>query len=149
MVNTYTNLFVHVVFSVEERRPLLNKELRNELFPYIIGIAKAKNFQIPIINGVDDHVHILMLLKPDLSVSQAVQFIKGGSSKWIHGRFNDLKIFTWQEGYGAFSVSTSQIDRVKKYILNQSIHHQKIDFKQEYRKLLEINNIEFTEKYLF
>ncbi|HBU06796.1 MAG TPA: IS200/IS605 family transposase [Candidatus Magasanikbacteria bacterium] len=149
MVNTYTNLFVHVVFSVKERRPLLNKELRNELFPYIIGIAKAKNFQIPIINGVDDHVHILMLLKPDLSVSQAVQFIKGGSSKWIHGRFNDLKIFTWQEGYGAFSVSTSQIDRVKKYILNQSIHHQKIDFKQEYRKLLEINNIEFTEKYLF
>ncbi|MFZ2190156.1 MAG: IS200/IS605 family transposase [Candidatus Magasanikiibacteriota bacterium] len=149
MANTYTNLFVHIVFSVKERRPLLNKELRNELFPYIIGIAKAKNFQIPIINGVDDHVHILMLLKPDLPVSQAVQFIKGGSSKWIHNKFDDLKIFAWQEGYGAFSVSTSQIDRVKKYILNQSTHHQKIDFKQEYKKLLEINNIEFEEKYLF
>lgn len=149
MANTYTNLFVHVVFSVKERRPLLNNELRSELFSYIIGIAKAKNFQILIINGVDDHVHILMLLKPDLSVSQAVQFIKGGSSKWIHERFGDLKIFSWQEGYGAFSVSISQIDKVKKYILNQSIHHQKLNFKQEYRKLLEINNIEFEEKYLF
>ena len=149
MANTYTNLFVHVVFSVKERRLLLNQKLRDELFPYIVGIAKAKKFYIPMINGIEDHVHILMLLKPDMPVAKAVQFIKGSSSKWIHEKFSDLKLFSWQEGYGAFSVSLSQVENVKKYICNQKAHHQKNDFQQEYRKLLEINNIEFEEKYLF
>lgn len=149
MANTYTNLFIHVVFSVKERRPFLDKQLREELYPYIIGIAKVKDFQIPIINGTKDHVHILMLLKPDMSVAKAVQLVKSNSSKWIHEKFNDLKIFAWQEGYGAFTVSLSQLSKVKEYIANQEKHHEKMDFNQEYRQLLKMNNIEFTEKYLF
>lgn len=149
MANTYTNLFFHVVFGVKERRSLLDKQLREELFRYIVGIAKVKYFQISIINGTKDHVHILMLLKPGMSVSKAVQLIKSNSSRWIHEKFNDLKIFAWQEGYGAFTVSLSQLPKVKQYIMNQEKHHEKMDFQQEYRQLLKINNIEFEEKYLF
>lgn len=149
MANTYTNLFVHIVFSVKERRKLLDKKLREELYLYISGVAKAKDFQIPFMNGTDDHIHILALLKPNISVVQAVQFIKSNSSKWIHEKYPQLKIFSWQEGYGAFSVSTSQIEKTKRYILNQEEHHKKMDFTEEYKKLMEINNIKFEEQYLF
>ena len=149
MANTYTNLFIHIVFSTKKRVPFLKKEIRNELYLYINGIAKMKNFQIPIMNGTDDHIHILLLLKPNIYVSKAVQYIKSSSSKWIHERFPDLRVFSWQEGYGAFSVSTSQIKKIKKYILNQEEHHKKMNFENEYKKLLEINNINFNRKYLF
>ena len=149
MANTYTNLFIHIVFSTKKRVPFLKKEIRNELYKYINGIAKMKNFQIPIMNGTDDHIHILLLLKPNIYVSKAVQYIKSSSSKWIHERFPDLRVFSWQEGYGAFSVSTSQIKKIKKYILNQEEHHKKMNFENEYKKLLEINNINFNRKYLF
>ena len=149
MANTYTNLFIHVVFSTKERIKFLNEKVKNELYPYISGIAKIKKFQTPIVNGTDDHIHILLLLKPDISVSKAIQFIKTGSSKWIHERFPELKNFSWQEGYGAFAVSTSQLEKTRLYILNQEDHHKKMDFNQEYRKLLEINNIKFDEKYIF
>ena len=149
MANTYTNLFFHIVFSTKERKQFLTKEVRDELYLYISGIAKAKNFQIPIMNGTDDHIHILTILKPDISISKAVQYIKSGSSKWIHERFPKLKIFSWQEGYGAFTVSMSQVEKTKKYILNQENHHKKMDFIEEYRKLMKINNIKFDEKYLF
>lgn len=149
MANTYTNLFFHVVFGVKDRRSLLDKQLREELFCYIVGITKVKDFQISIINGTKDHVHILMLLKPGMSVSKAVQLIKSNSSRWIHEKFNDLQIFSWQDGYGAFTVSLSQLPKVKQYIMNQEKHHEKMDFQQEYRQLLKMNNIEFDEKYLF
>ena len=149
MTNTYTNLFFHVVFSVKERRSLLSVELREQLYPYMNGIAKNKKFQIISIGGTDDHVHLLLWLPPDISLSKSIQFIKGGSSKWIHDNFVDLKVFFWQEGYGAFTVSNSQMDVVKKYILNQELHHKKMDFEEEYRELLKRNNIEFDERYLF
>ena len=149
MANTYTNLFIHIVFSTKLRRQFLKKEIRSELYSYISGIAKAKKFQIPLMNGTDDHIHLLILLKPDISLSKTVQFIKSGSSKWIHEKFPKLKDFSWQEGYGAFAVSTSQLEKTKIYILNQEEHHKKMDFKQEYRKLLEMNDIKFEEKYLF
>lgn len=149
MPNTYTNIFFHVIFSVKERRPLLSPNLQYKLYPYVGGIAKKNKFQTISIGGTDNHIHILLSLRPDITISKAVQLIKGGSSKWIHNNFLDLKIFSWQEGYGAFTVSTSQIDNVKRYITNQEQHHKKIDFKQEYRELLKINNIDFDEEYLF
>ena len=149
MANTYTSLFFHVVFSVKERRKLLDKKLQDELYPYIVCIGKAKNFQIIAVNCTMDHIHILMLFKPDMSVAKAVQFVKANSSKWIHEKFNDLQIFAWQEGYGAFTVSLLQLPKVKQYIANQEKHHAKMDLKQEYQQLLKMNNIEFEEKYLF
>jgi len=149
MPNTYTNLFFHVVFSVKERRPLLLLNLQKQLYPYICGIANNNKFKIICVNGTDDHIHILFSLRPDLAISKAIQLVKGGSSKWIHDNFPNLKIFSWQEGYGAFTVSASQIDVIKKYIYNQKQHHQKMNFTQEYKLSLEKNNINFDEKYLF
>jgi REP element-mobilizing transposase RayT len=149
MPTTYSNLLFHVVFSVKERVKLLSKDLRERLFPYISGIANKNNFKILISGGVNDHIHILLSLKPDTSVSKAVQLVKGGSSKWMHDNFSDLNIFSWQEGYGAFTVSVSQIDRIKNYIHNQEEHHKKMSFEEEYLELLKRNNIDFNPKFLF
>ena len=149
MPNTYTNLYFHVIFSVKERMPLLKPDVLNKLCPYIGGIARTNNFKTIITNGTENHIHILILLNPNINLSKAVQLIKGGSSKWIHDNFEDLKMFSWQTGYGAFTVSTSQVKLVKKYITNQEHHHEKMDFKEEYRELIKKNNIDFDEKYLF
>ncbi|MBT3949215.1 IS200/IS605 family transposase [Candidatus Parcubacteria bacterium] len=149
MPNTYTSLFYHVVFSVKNRRPLISLDLKKQLYPYICGIAKKNGFYILNVNGTDDHIHILLSLKPTIQLSKAIQLVKGGSSKWIHENFPELKIFLWQEGYGAFTVSMSQIDIIKNYIDKQEQHHRKIDLKQEYRSLLIKNNVDFDKKYLF
>lgn len=149
MPNTYTSLLFHVVFSTKNRVPLLSKGLQNRLYPYVSGIANTNDFKILKSGGTDNHIHSLFSLKPDRSLSKAVQLIKGGSSKWIHDNFSKLKIFSWQEGYGAFSVSISQIDIVKKYIDNQEEHHKKISFQEEYLELLKRNKIDFDPKYLF
>lgn len=149
MSNTYSNILFHVVFSVKERRGFLSKDLRERLYPYICGIAKQNNFKIIAINGTDNHLHILLSLRPDLSVSKAVQLIKGGSSKWLHDNFSSLNIFSWQEGYGAFTVSASQADIIKQYITNQEQHHKKMNFQEEYLEFLKRNKIDFEPKYLF
>ncbi|MFH1946543.1 MAG: IS200/IS605 family transposase [Candidatus Magasanikbacteria bacterium] len=149
MPSTYSNLLFHIIFSTKERRKLLSKEVKKELYLYIAGIANKNNFKIIKSGGTDDHVHLLLSLNPDLSLSKAVQLIKGNSSKWIHEHFSDLKIFSWQEGYGVFSVSMSQVDKIKNYIVNQEEHHKKFSFEEEYLGLLKRNNIEFNPKYLF
>ena len=149
MPSTYSNLLFHVVFSTKERVRLLIKDARDRLYPYISGIANKNNFKTLIVGGTNDHIRVLLSLKPEISVSKAVQLIKGGSSKWLHDNFPDLNIFSWQEGYGAFTVSISQIDVVKNYIANQEEHHKKMSFEEEYLELLKRNNIDFNPKYLF
>jgi|SRR3989339_461318 len=149
MSNTYSNLLFHVVFSTTGRVSLLSPELRERLFSYISGIANQNNFKIITTNGTDNHVHILLLLKPDVSVSKAVQLIKGGSSKWIHDNFSTLKTFSWQEGYGVFTVSASQINPIKQYISNQEQHHKTMTFQEEYLEFLKRNNVDYDPKYLF
>ena len=149
MPNTYTNLYIHIIFSVKERRNLLTSKILPQLCEYIGGIAKKNNFKKIITNGTENHIHTLILLKPNTPISKAVQLIKGGSSKWIRNNFSDLKIFSWQEGYGAFTVSTSQVQMVKNYIRNQQEHHKNLDFKEEYIEFLRKNKIKFDSKYLF
>ena len=149
MANTYSNLLFHIVFSVKERRSLLSLELRERLYPYICGIARENNFKAISVGGTDNHVHILLALRPDLPIYKAVQLIKGGSSKWLHDNFPELDIFSWQEGYGAFTVSASQINVIKQYITNQEQHHKKLNFQEEYLAFLKCNNINFEPKYLF
>ena len=149
MSNTYSNLLFHTVFSVKERKCLLAADLRMRLYPYICGIANKNNFKIMAINGTDNHIHILLSLRPDISVSKAVQLIKGGSSKWLHDNFPDLKLFSWQEGYGVFTVSLSQVEVIKKYITNQEQHHKKFNFQEEYLEFLKRNKLDFDLKYLF
>jgi len=149
MPTTYSNLLFHIVFSTKERRKFLSGDLRERLYPYLSGIANKNDFKILIVGGTNDHIHILLSLKPDTSVSKAVQLVKGGSSKWIHDNFPALNTFSWQEGYGAFTVSVSQIDKIKNYIANQEGHHKKMNFEEEYVELLKRNKIDFNPEYLF
>ncbi|TSA24078.1 IS200/IS605 family transposase [bacterium] len=149
MANTYTQLYVMLVFGVKGRRNLLHKEHEDEVYKYISGIIRNKEQKLLQINGMPDHVHIMISLKPDKSISDIVRVIKSNSSKFINEQkwFDDK--FHWQTGFGAFSYSHSQIDDVVHYIQNQKEHHKKISFKEEYIKLLNSFCIEYDERYIF
>jgi REP element-mobilizing transposase RayT len=145
----FTQLYVHIVFAVKYRERLLTKEMRDELFRYISGIITNRKHKVIIINGVLDHIHILIGLNPNDKISDLVGCIKRESSsfinekKWFRGKFH------WQEGYGAFTYSRSQLDNIYKYISNQETHHSKRTFRAEYLALLERFEVKFDEKYLF
>ncbi len=149
MPNTYTQLYIQIVFAVKGRENLISKGNREELHKYITGIVQNRDQKLLSIFCMPDHVHLLISIKPTISISDLVRDIKAGSSKfindskWIKGKFN------WQEGFGAFSYSKSQIDTVVNYILNQEEHHKKINFKDEYIDFLKKFEIEYNEKYLF
>jgi putative transposase len=147
MAHTYTNLIFHIVFSTQGHLPLIKPEYRQELFAYLGGLVKEKNGRVIIINGVSDHVHLLIVLPPDLSVSDAMKFVKANSSRWMKQRFGTS--FAWQKGFGAFSVSRSGVAEVARYIRDQEIHHRKMDFKSEFTVLLKKNEVEFDEEYLW
>jgi REP element-mobilizing transposase RayT len=149
MANTYTQLFVQIVFVVKGRQNLITESHREELEKYICGITSNKKSKTLAIYCNPDHAHILLGLHPSVSVSDIAKDIKANSSKfinemnWIRGKFN------WQDGFGAFSYSKSQIDAVVKYILNQPNHHKRTTFRDEYLEFLEKYGIEYDEKYLF
>ena len=148
MSQTLTNLLYHIIFSTKDRKNLISDELRKELYPYIGGIIKHEKENLIMIGGTNDHVHLLAKLHPANTVSNMLQQIKGGSSKWIHEKSQN-RLFSWQRGYGAFTVSESKIESVRQYIENQYKHHKKLTFKEEYKKLLIKHNIVFDEKYLW
>ncbi|SRR6056297_2419076 len=146
---TFSQVYVQIVFAVKGRQNLIKPRWRKDLFKYISGIITNKGQKSIIVNGVSDHVHAFVGLKPSMSVSDLARDIKNNSSnyinnnKWIKGKF------LWQEGYGAFSYSHSQIEQVYDYILKQEQHHYKRTFKEEYLEFLNKFEIEFKEKYLF
>jgi len=149
MANTYSQIYIHVVFAVEGRQNLIEPGHNNELQKYITGIVSGQKQKLLAINDMPDHVHILLGLKPDMALSDLVGDIKTGSSgfinrqRWIRGKFN------WQEGYGAFSHSRSQLDVVIRYIQNQQKHHARKTFREEYIELLDRFEIDYDERYLF
>ena len=149
MAGTFSQIYIQYVFAVKGRENLLHKEWRNEVFKYISGIIKGKNQKSIIVNGVADHVHVFVGLRPAMAIADIVRDIKNNSSNFI----NDSKFlkqkFSWQEGYGAFSYAHSQIDHVYKYIANQEEHHRSKSFREEYIDFLDKFNIGFEEKYLF
>ena len=149
MANTYTQLYVMLVFGAKGHQNLIRPEIETELFKYICGIAKNLGQFILEINGSTDHIHILCSIKPDKSISDFVRDIKANSSRFINEKKWFVGKFHWQTGYGAFSYSRSQIDNVGKYIQNQKEHHKKNSFREEYAKLLESFKIEYDEKYIF
>ena len=149
MANTYINILIHTVFSTKNHESWLSSSLRERLYPYMCGIARENGLKVLCIGGTDNHIHILLLLDSTTSIAKAIQLIKGGSSKWIHETFPELRLFSWQEGYGAFSIGISNVDETKKYIENQEKHHSKESFRDEYLKFLRKNNIDFDEKYLW
>jgi putative transposase len=149
MSHAYVSNFMHCTFSTKERYPFIDSELETRLWPYIGGIAR-KNKMTPLaIDGTSDHLHALLSLPSMMSFARAVQLIKGGSSKWIHDWFPKYRKFEWQEGYGAFSVSASNVDKTIAYINNQKEHHRKRTFQEEFRALLDKHGIEYELRHLF
>ena len=148
MGNSYISSYIHYIFSIKNHKKYLSSEIRERLFPYIGGICKENNLRLIKAGGVLDHVHLLVSLSSTIAIAKAIQYIKGGSSKWIHETYPDMKDFSWQEGYGAFSISISQIERTIKYILNQENHHRKKTFREEFIEILKYHQIEFDERYL-
>ncbi len=149
MANTYTQIHLQFVFAVKYRNASINNAWKPELYKYISGIILNKNHKLLAINGIPDHVHILVGMKPTQSVSELLKDIKGSSSKWINDKKFCPQRFEWQEGYGAFSYGMSQVDNVIDYIKNQEAHHEKKTFIEEYTMLLKIFKIDFDEAFIF
>ena len=148
MGNSYISCYVHYVFSTKDHEKWLKSDIRERLFPYLGGICKENSLKLIKAGGVDDHLHLLVSLPSTITIAKAIQYLKGGSSRWIHETFENMKDFAWQEGYGAFTIGVSQIDRIKIYITNQEDHHRKKTFREEFIDFLNYHGIEFEEKYL-
>jgi putative transposase len=149
MANTYTQMYVQIVFAVQGRENLIKEKFRDELEKYMCGIIINNKSKPLAIYCNPDHTHILIGLHPAISASTVTGDIKSGSSKWIKEKRFMPGIFNWQDGYGAFTYSKSQINRVANYILNQPEHHKKKTFKQEYLSILQKLEIDYDERYLF
>lgn len=149
MAGTFSQIYIQVVFAVKGRESLLQKPWRDEVLKYMSGIIKEKGQKPIIVNGVEDHVHLFIGLKPSMCLSDLVRDVKNNTTNFINDKKLTKRKFFWQEGFGAFSYSHSHIDNVYKYILNQEEHHRKQTFKAEYLEYLEKFEIEHDEKYLF
>lgn len=146
---TFTQMYVQLVFAVQNREAVLSRKIQPRVFEYMSGILTNMKHKSIIINGTSNHVHILLGLNPSMSVSDTVHDIKRSSSLFINNEKLCLGRFSWQEGYGGFTYSRSQINDVFKYIENQEEHHQKKTFQEEYMAILNENEVEFEERYLF
>ncbi len=145
----FTQLYIQLVFAVKYRDRLLNDDIREEVFSYMSGIVTNSKHKSIIINGVSDHVHIFLGLNPNLSISDTVRDLKRSSSLFINEKKWFKSKFQWQEGYGAFSYSKSQVDNVYNYIQKQEEHHKKTTFREEYIDFLKKFEIEYDKKFLF
>ena len=149
MANTYASLHYHIVFSTKNREPWLVPDIEQRIWAFIGGIARAHKITALQVGGVVDHIHALVTAPPAIAPSQIAQYLKGDSSKWIHEEFATLRSFGWQDGYGAFTVSKSNLPEVIKYIQSQREHHRKKTFQEEYLEFLRKNDIEYDERYLW
>ena len=149
VANTFSRIYIQTVFAVSSRQSLIRPEFKEDLYKYVSGIVTNQGHKLIAINGVTDHVHILIGLKPAMALADLVREIKADSTnfvnknKWVHGRFS------WQEGYGAFSYGHSQLDTIIRYIQNQEKHHKRSSFRKEYLTLLRRFDIAFEAKYVF
>ena len=148
MSDSYTNLLYHIIFSTKDRRPLITDAYQARLYDYIGGtIRKLGGISLEL-NGTEDHIHLLTKLRPDKALSDVLRDLKAHASGWMHDVFPELKAFTWQRGYGAFTVSQSNVDEVRRYIAHQKEHHQKVSFRTELIQFLKANGIEYDERYI-
>ncbi len=148
MPHSYISNFTHIVFSTKNRETYLTSVIRERLWKVMGGIMKNNGIDAITIGGYEDHCHALLSLPSTIPVAEAAKKLKGISSKWLSGEYPELKLFEWQKGYAAFSVSTSQLKKVIAYINNQEEHHKKISFRDEYISFLKGNNIPFDEKFI-
>ncbi len=148
MSDSYTNLLYHSIFSTKDRRPLITDVYQSRLYDYIGGTIRALGGISLELNGTEDHVHVLAKLRPDKALSDVLRDLKANASGWMHDVFPDLKDFSWQRGYGAFTVSQSNVKEVRRYIEHQKEHHKKISFRDEFIQFLKANGIEYDEHYV-
>ncbi len=144
MAHSYSRNHVHLVFSTKDRRNTISKELQPRLWAYIAGICENYEMNAVAIGGTENHIHILFHLSPKLALAKAVQLLKSNSPKWMG---EQGVVFSWQEGYGAFSVSSSNLNIVAQYIHSQETHHRKFSFEDEFRALLKKHRVEYDPKY--
>ena len=149
MSGTFSQLYIQVVFAVKGRENLIGREFREGLHEYIAGVIKGKGQKPIIVNGVGDHIHLFVGVKPSITISDLVRDVKNNSSNFINSKKMVAGKFSWQEGFGAFSYGQSQVESVFKYIKNQEIHHEKKTFREEYLDMLNKFQIQYDEKYLF
>lgn len=149
MSHAYVSNLVHCVFGTKERFPFIDSSSESRLWPYVGGIARENKMKALAIGGTTDHIHTLLSLPPTMNIAKAVQLSKGGSSKWIHDTFRESRNFAWQEGYGAFSVSSSQMKKTVAYIEGQKEHHRKKSFQEEFIEFLDKHCIEYDRRYVF
>jgi REP element-mobilizing transposase RayT len=149
MANTFTQIHVQTVFCVENRYSLIKPEWKDELYKYITGIIQKNGHKLLIINGMPDHIHLFFGFRPTQSLSDLMQEVKAGSSKWINEKKFIQEKFSWQAGYGGFSYSKSHVEKVIDYIKNQERHHLKKTFIQEYQEMLDAFGIDYEERFLF
>ncbi len=143
-MHSFTSCLMHCVFATKGRRPFIQPELQQRLWPYLGGIARENKITVLAVGGVEDHVHLLLSVPSTLSVAKAMQLLKGNSSKWIRDTFTDQWKFEWQEGYGAFSIGVSGIGDTTKYIRGQADHHRKITFRDEVEIFLKKHGMNYV-----
>jgi REP element-mobilizing transposase RayT len=149
MGHTYTHLLVHIVFGTKHRMPIIDDDLRERLFPYIGGIVREIGGAALIVNGTADHVHILASVPATISIADLMRVAKTNSSRWVNEQKDRKNRFEWQSGYGAFSVSHSNLESVRRYIANQEEHHRKMTFAEEFVSFLKKHGVAYDERYLW
>jgi len=149
MANTFSSLYYHIIFSTKNREPWIPQEIEQRIWKFIGGIARKHRMTALQVGGTEDHIHALINSRPSVAPSQIAQILKGESSKWIHDEFRKLKLFGWQDGYSAFTVSKSNLESVIAYIRNQREHHQRKTFQEEYLEFLKAHGIEYDTRYLW
>jgi putative transposase len=152
MPSTYSSLLYHIIFSTKHREPLITPALREELYLYVAGILRGQDGLALEIGGMPDHLHLVIRIKPDVSVSEIVRLVKANSSnssKWANERLTGMWRFAWQRAFGAFTVSSSQLDAVRQYVRTQEDHHRVRTFQEEFVDFLKRHEIEFDERYVW
>jgi REP element-mobilizing transposase RayT len=149
LAHTYTNILIHALFSTKGRRPWLDTEVKDEVFRYLGGAVNELRGQSLLVNGALNHVHLLFVQPPTLSIADLMEKVKANSSGWVKRRWPERRTFGWQTGYTALSVSKSQVEWVKRYIENQEEHHRKVSFEEEVLALLKKHGIEYDPRYVF
>ena len=148
MSDSYTNLLYHIVFSTKDRRPLITSEYEVRLYEYVGGTIRRVGGVSLELNGTEDHIHLLAKLRPNYALSNVLRDLKANATGWMHDAFPSLKNFSWQRGYGAFTVSQSNVEAVRRYIARQKEHHRKISFRDEFVQFLRENGIEYDERFI-
>jgi REP element-mobilizing transposase RayT len=149
MANTFTQIHIQFIFAVQNRISQIASAWKNDLYKYITTVVQNNDHKVLAINGIPDHVHLLIGMRPTESISHLMQEVKSDSSIWVNNKNFTMGKFQWQEGYGAFSYSKSHLPDVIKYIQNQEVHHRKKSFIEEYKEMLDEFDIPYQERYIF